>query len=168
MTAGNIYIDNTCINGTISVIGHTTLINDAGPECFIDIEGLLNLNTIENAILDAETSDHQVSGTIGRALIDAGAAGNPWSAELDLNQEIGTFGAFVQTLLSTATSGGELSSIPDADTTLINQIQYLFQYFRNKRTVSGTQEKMYKDDDTLIGTSTLNDDGTTFTKGRMI
>jgi hypothetical protein len=65
-------------------------------------------------------------------------------------------------------SSVELSAIPDVDAPLSEQIQFIYQYFRNKRTVTGTQEKMYKENDTLIGTSSLSDDGTTFTKGKII
>ena len=61
----------------------------------------------------------------------------------------------------------ELSSIPAVTAPLSQQIQFLFQYFKNKRTVTSSQEKMYKENNTLIGTSTLSDDGTTFTKGKI-
>lgn len=61
----------------------------------------------------------------------------------------------------------ELSSIPPATASLKTMVQFLFQYFRNLRTVSSTQEKMYKDNGTQIGAANVSDDGTTFTKGRM-
>lgn len=130
---------------------------------------LMNLpdaSNIENVVLDAKTSDHDITGSVGKALIDASLAGNPWSADLTSNNDVGTFGEFIQTLL-TAESKGELSTIPDVDATLAEQIQFLYQYFRNKRTVSNTQEKMYMEDGSLIGTSTLGDDGTTFTRNKI-
>lgn len=62
----------------------------------------------------------------------------------------------------------ELSSIPNTSAPLDKQIQFLFQYFRNKRTVTNTSETMFKENAvTPLGTSTLTDDGTTFTKNEM-
>lgn len=60
----------------------------------------------------------------------------------------------------------ELASIPNTATTMQKMIQFLFQYFRNKRTVSSTTETMYKEDaSTSLGTAAISDDGTIFTKG---
>ena len=62
----------------------------------------------------------------------------------------------------------ELSSIPNTTAPLATQIQFIFQYFRNKRTVTNTTERMYKENaSTVLGSSALNDDGTTFTKSEM-
>jgi len=45
-------------------------------------------------------------------------------------------------------------------------VQFLFERFRNKLTTTATQEKIYKEDaSTVLGTATLADDATTFTKG---
>lgn len=68
--------------------------------------------------------------------------------------------------LSPSTPLSELSSVPTVSDTLGNKIQAIFQYLFNKRTVTSTQEKLYKSDNsTVLGTGTLSDDGTTFTKG---
>lgn len=62
----------------------------------------------------------------------------------------------------------ELSSVPTTTGTIINKIKFLFQYFRDKKTVTGTTETLYKEDaSTSLGTATISDDGTTFTKGEM-
>jgi hypothetical protein len=67
-----------------------------------------------------------------------------------------------------AASQGQLDTIPDVDADLSNQIQFLYQYFRNKKTVTNTIETMFKDDEvTPIGTALLSDDGTTFIKNKM-
>ncbi len=62
----------------------------------------------------------------------------------------------------------ELASIPNDTAPLSDQIQFLFQYFRNKRTVTNIKETIFKEDaNTELGTSVLSDDGTTFVKNEM-
>jgi hypothetical protein len=62
----------------------------------------------------------------------------------------------------------ELSSIPPANGSLKQAIKFLFYYFRNKRTVTSTQETLYKDNGvTQLGVSTLSDSGTVLTKGKL-
>ena len=62
----------------------------------------------------------------------------------------------------------ELASIPTTTGTLRQMIQFLFEYFRNKKTVSATTETLLKEDaSTTLGTAALSDNGTTFTKGEM-
>lgn len=62
----------------------------------------------------------------------------------------------------------ELSAIPNDTAPLSDQIQFLFQYFRNKRVVTDTLETMFKENaSTELGTSVLSDDGTTFVKNEM-
>jgi len=53
-------------------------------------------------VWDTVLSDHQIAGSTGKALNDAGSAGNPWSASLASNNTPGTFGYFVQKLLTVA------------------------------------------------------------------
>lgn len=63
---------------------------------------------------------------------------------------------------------GELSSIPTSTSDLFSRIVAIFQYLFFKRTVTATQEKLIKSDgSTVLGTGTLSDDGTTFTKGNI-
>lgn len=65
-------------------------------------------------------------------------------------------------------AGTELSSVPTTTGTLRQKIGLLFEYFRNKRTITSTTETLYKEDaSTSLGTSTVTDDGTTFTKGEL-
>ena len=62
----------------------------------------------------------------------------------------------------------ELAIIPNDTAPLSDQIQFLFQYFRNKRVVTDTLETMFKENaSTELGTSVLSDDGTTFVKNEM-
>lgn len=67
-------------------------------------------------------------------------------------------------------AGTELSTVPSTTGTLRQKINWVFQYFRNKKTVnkSSLTETLFKEDaSTTLGTATLADDGTTFTKGEM-
>jgi len=62
----------------------------------------------------------------------------------------------------------ELTSVPDTTASMQEMIQFLFEYFRNNKTVTKSLETLYKEDGTTaLGTSALSDDGTTFTKGEM-
>jgi hypothetical protein len=64
------------------------------------------------------------------------------------------------------TAGTELSAVPTTTGTLRQKINYVFQYFRNRKTVTSSTETLFKEDaSTSLGTATLADDGTTFTKG---
>lgn len=60
----------------------------------------------------------------------------------------------------------ELASPPAATSSLKDKLIWLFMYCRNKVTQTATQRKVYADDTvTVVGTETVSDDGTTFTKG---
>lgn len=62
----------------------------------------------------------------------------------------------------------ELAAIPTTTSSLRQMVQFVFQYFRNKRTVTASTETLFKEDaSTSLGTSTLTDDGTTFTHGEI-
>lgn len=54
-----------------------------------------NLSDMASLIWNEPTVDHATAGTTGKALIDAGAAGNPWSATVAGNTDAGTFGELV-------------------------------------------------------------------------
>jgi hypothetical protein len=65
-------------------------------------------------------------------------------------------------------ANSELAAIPTTTGGLRSMVQFLFEYFRNKRTATADTETLYKEDaSTPLGTSTLSDDGTTFTKGEL-
>ncbi|MEK9207892.1 MAG: hypothetical protein AAB922_05385 [Patescibacteria group bacterium] len=62
-------------------------------------------------------------------------------------------------------AGTELVSIPSTTGSLRQKINFIFQYFRNRKTVTATTETLFKEDAaTSLGTATVSDDGTTFTK----
>jgi hypothetical protein len=65
-------------------------------------------------------------------------------------------------------TNAELSSVPNSAGTLRQMIQFLFTYFRNKKTVTASTETLFKEDaSTSLGTATLDDNGTTYTRGEM-
>ena len=80
---------NNALSATIVIGGTGYLSND-------------DTARLADAVWDELTADHQIAGSTGEALADAGAAGNPWSADLASNNTAGTFGAFVQKLLTVA------------------------------------------------------------------
>jgi len=60
----------------------------------------------------------------------------------------------------------EPTSVPAADATLEEKINYIYLFTRNKLTQTATQQQIFADDGTTsIGTATISDDGTTTTKG---
>ncbi len=81
-------------------------------------------------------------------------------AKADVNAEV------VDVLNTDANT--ELGSMPTTTSPLRQMVQFIFQYFRNKRTVTTTTEIAFKEDaSTQLGSAALSDDGTTFTKGEM-
>lgn len=62
----------------------------------------LSPQSLASAVWEEAISDHLTAGTTGKALSDAGGAGNPWSADVSANNDPGTFGALVQKLLTVA------------------------------------------------------------------
>jgi hypothetical protein len=108
--------------------------------------------------IEADTADLQTQiGTAGAGLTGLGGM----SANMKDQVKAEVDGAL-------DTAGTELSTMPTTTGTLRQKINFLFQYFRNKKTVTATTETLLKEDaSTTLGTSTISDDGTTFTKGEM-
>lgn len=76
-------------------------------------------------------------------------------------------GSFRGAMCTITTTPVELTSIPTINSTLSEKITAIFQYLFFKRTVTASQEQLYKSDNTtVLGTGTLSDDSTTFTKGK--
>lgn len=80
-------------NVTISALAYMEA--EAGGPTPLSPEGLAQ------AVWNENLTDYS-GASAGQALKDAGSAGNPWSANLADNQTAGTFGWFVQKLLTTA------------------------------------------------------------------
>lgn len=52
-------------------------------------------HTMEVSVWNAPIADHLTAGTTGKALSDAGGAGNPWGSPVTGNTDAGTFGELV-------------------------------------------------------------------------
>ena len=60
----------------------------------------------------------------------------------------------------------ELSSPPAATSSLRAKLTWLFMWARNRSTQTSTERKLYADDaTTVVGTESVSDDGTTYSKG---
>jgi hypothetical protein len=68
----------------------------------MDIVGKPSSYDIAQEIWQAQSSQFNTAGTMGKKLNDAGGAGNPWGAALADNNSPGTFGWFIQKLLTVA------------------------------------------------------------------
>ena len=62
----------------------------------------LSPQSLAAAVLDALLADHTDPGSVGEALNNVGASGNPWASLLADNNTAGTFGAKIQKLLTTS------------------------------------------------------------------
>lgn len=62
----------------------------------------LSPESLAAALLNAILAEYNDPGTVGEALNNVGASGNPWSSATSANNTAGTFGAKVQELLSLA------------------------------------------------------------------
>jgi len=97
-------------------------------------------------------------GTAGAGLTNLGGMSTTMKAQV--NTEV------VDTL--NTDTYAELASVPAATTTLRNMLQWLFMLGRNKMTQTATTKTLLADDTTTsVATSTVSDDGTTFTDGEM-
>jgi hypothetical protein len=77
---------------------------------------------------------------------------------------VGTVASVVD--ISTSTTA-ESSAVPSATDTLKNKLNWLCTLGRNKKTQTATTQLVRNDaDNATIGTSTVSDDGTTFTRGK--
>lgn len=97
------------INGyTVTFENGTYAVNLVGANS--NIGDVVNLNTVSvraansagltepdmaAAVWDALVANHLTAGTTGKALSDAGSAGNPWSTPVTGNTTAGTFGELV-------------------------------------------------------------------------
>jgi len=62
----------------------------------------------------------------------------------------------------------ELAALPGASPTILEMLQFTYEYLRNKIAVTSSSETVYKNDSsTAIGERTLADNGTTFSKTRV-
>jgi len=71
----------------------------AGLSAEITSQGeLVTAKSCAQAVWDELLSEHQITGSAGKALTDAGSAGNPWSADPSVNNDPNTMGELVQNI----------------------------------------------------------------------
>jgi len=79
-------------------------------------------------------------------------------------RDSGTAASNCCVILQTVTQ--QVSAVPAATASIYDKAVANYQYLHHKRTVTSTRETLYAyDGTTVVGTGTLSDDGTTFTKG---
>jgi len=146
---------------------------------------------IADAVWNEDLSGHATAGSAGKALSDAGAAGDPWSTAVPGAYGAGTAGYVLGTNVDTTISSRSTltaaavntevvdalntdtyaepgSGAPGATISLAQKIGYLYKAFRNKVTQTSTEYTLYADDEsTAHQKATVNDDGTTFTRGEV-
>lgn len=88
--------------GNCSITPNMFLSALANMECEIGGATPLSPEGLAKAVWDENILDHLNAGSTGKALSDAGSAGNPWSAPLVGNNTPGTFGWFTQKILTVA------------------------------------------------------------------
>lgn len=113
--------------------------------------GLTNINLPDQTMNITGNITGNISGSIGSLATQAKA---------DVNAEVAD--------VINTDANVELASVPTTTSDLRKMIQFIFQYFRNKRTATDSVETLFKEDaSTSLGTATLASDGTTRTKGEM-
>jgi hypothetical protein len=127
---------------------------DAAGGLAISDAGGLDLDTTDSNV-SAILTDTAEIGIAGAGLTDLGGMSTGMKGEVN---------AEVADVVRTDTAS-ELAAVPAASPALHTMIQWIYQKLRNKETSSATAATIANDAGTAIGTSTLSDDGTTFTKG---
>ena len=148
--------------------GLANVVDDTNPEELGDgfyVFDLVQAETIGSMILISpisSTADIQVKGC--PEVVYTTPANFP-----DLGIEIdGDVSKVNDVGLFTDDANIELSSVPTTSTTMQKRIQFLFQYFRNRRTMTAVAETMFKEDGaSVLGQASISDNGATTDKGEM-
>ncbi len=68
ITAGHVFLDNTCKSGSIRIGGVASLTDNSGPNCQIITTGLVNPNTVADQAWNEDLSEHHITGSTGEQL----------------------------------------------------------------------------------------------------
>lgn len=98
--SGRLIVDSTDTQGSIIARGVGSISGTTGGTTITQTD-LLNRDTISDSVWGELTVEHTTAGTTGKALSDAGAAGNPWGSPVEGNTAAGTFGELVGNKLLT-------------------------------------------------------------------
>ncbi len=140
----------------------------------------LTPNSID-AIYDELTSGHSIAGSFGKLFIDISADTSAIGIGGSGLTELGGMSDNMKTEIKAEVSGilitdtiGELNTVPNANSSLADKINFTFEATKNKFTQtndiigSGTQRLFKDDSSTILGTFPVVDDGTIFTRGKGI
>lgn len=111
---------------------------------------------------DTTAGDFTVALSVGKSLMNGVALGTGLTVN-DITTKTGR---------SLAASGldsvvvSDLGAVPSTTAKIVDAIAFLFMSLRNLRTTTSTQDKVSNDAGAAIGTSTVSDDGVTFSKGK--
>lgn len=90
-------------NYAVNLVGANSNIADVINLNSVSVRSANSAGLIQSTIWDEPIANHLTAGTTGKALSDAGSAGNPWSTPITGNTTAGTFGELVgQKLLTVA------------------------------------------------------------------
>lgn len=178
-------------NGNVQIRGTVQVTDNRTGSPTLGSDSVINKESIADAVWDDLTANHTTAGTTGKALSDAGSAGDPWGTSVPGAYGAGTAGYILGTNLdATVSSRSTLtaaavntemvdalnvdtyaepgSGAPGATISLAAKIGYLYKAFRNKITQTSTTYTLYADDTTTAHhTATVSDDSTTFTRGEV-
>ena len=79
----------------VNLVGANSNIGDVLNLNTVSIRAANSAGLIQATIWDEVLANHLTAGTTGKALSDAGSAGNPWSTSVTGNTGTGTFGELV-------------------------------------------------------------------------
>ena len=79
----------------VNLVGANSNIADVVNLNTVSVRAANSAGLIQSMIWDEPIADHLTAGTTGKALSDAGSAGNPWGSPITGNTDAGTFGELV-------------------------------------------------------------------------
>lgn len=79
----------------VNLVGANSNIGDVVNLNTVSVRASNSAGLIQSTIWDEPITDHLTAGTTGKALSDAGSAGNPWGSPIVGNTDTGTFGELV-------------------------------------------------------------------------
>lgn len=177
-TNTNLATANTNINNANSSLGTLTTnlatANSGITDINSDTNDLISRLTLARAALLDNLSNLDALISSRTKPADTQAAVTLVTTTTNLTNHPNDFTSTMKTSIQTAVAGeldvagSELSVIPGVTGSLREKLNFIFQYFKLKRTVTATTETMYKDNSsTSLGTSTVSNDGTTAIHGKI-
>jgi hypothetical protein len=148
----------TRLVGTILAGNHTAQSADNNTHLSTLISRIIG--TLASGTHVAQTGDSFARiGAAGAGLTGLGGMSSGMKAEVN---------AEVEDVINTDASSEPGQATPSANASLGTKISYLYKAWRNKKTQTATDHKLYNDDGSTVGQkSTVSDDGTTATAGEM-